>query len=62
MFTGLAGRKQHPYLIVFPQMLILLLVLFTSASTHNATSFICIGSLDGKQALDLLKANFQKLF
>lgn len=54
-------KKKQPLLIVFPRILILLLVLFTSVSTHNVTSFICIGSLDGNEALDLFKANFHNL-
>lgn len=54
-------KKKQPLLIVFPRILILLLVLFTSVSTHNVTSFICIGSLDGNDALDLFKANFHNL-
>lgn len=64
MLLGLVhkGKKgKQPLSIVFPQILILLLVLFISASTHNVTSFICIGSLDGNEALDLFKANFHNL-
>lgn len=64
MLLGLVlkGKEEkQTLLIVFPHVLILLLVLFTSASTHNVTSFICTGSLHGNEALDLFKANFHNL-
>lgn len=68
MFPGLIHKEQKRkekkqlYLIVLLQILILLLVLFASPFTHNIISFICIGSLGGKEALDLFEANLKNFF